>query len=236
MKNMDEFRRSVYEKAEKKAAEEKAKKLKTIKFAAMAAAFAVIVIPAILVAGSLPKGNEAAEPWQNYNGNGHYERVDISGSAADKFTEKSTIEYAETTTAGEEAYTTTPVYTTTPLVITTTTPVPVFTQIETTRAETKAGDTSVAETSATTAGGFVTVTVGGKMITVRQGMSYREIRDLLGSDGKATFGAPIYRWECDDGTVLSVRFELTGESPAHSESFDEYSARLKAALISISEQ
>lgn len=225
MKNMDEFRRSVYEKAEKKAAKEKAKKLKTIKFAAMAASLAVIVIPAILVAGSLPKGNGAAESWQNYNGSGHYENVDVSGSA----TEKSTIECAETTTADEEAYTTTPVYTTTPLVITTTTPV--FTQIETTNA-----CTSKAETSATTAGGFVTVTVGGKMITVRQGMSYREICDLLGSDGKAAFGAPIYRWECDDGTVLSVRFELTGESPAHSESFDEYSARLKAALISISEQ
>ena len=41
MKNMDEFRRSVYEKAEKKAAEEKAKKLRITKFGTSIAAAAV---------------------------------------------------------------------------------------------------------------------------------------------------------------------------------------------------
>lgn len=196
MKNMDEFRCSVYEKAEKKAAEEKAKKLKITKFAAMAAAFAVIVIPAIFVAGSLPKENVTEKFSQTYTGSGYYGNSDTSG--------KLTIEYAETTTANEEAYTTdttAPVYTTTP----------VFTQIETTRAETKAGDTSVAETSAAVTGDSATVTVGGKDIALTQGMTYKKVCELLGGEGRMALGAPVYRWECDDGVVISVRFEVTGK-------------------------
>ncbi len=203
MKNMDEFRRSVYEKAEKKAAEEKAKKLKITKFAAMAAAFAVIVIPAIFVAGSLPKENVTEKFSQTYTGSGYYGNSDTSG--------KLTIEYAETTTANEEAYTTdttAPVYTTTPVFTTTT---PVFTQIETTRAETKAGDTSMAETIAAVTGDSATVTVGGKDIALTQGMTYKKVCELLGGEGRMALGAPVYRWECDDGVVISVRFEVTGK-------------------------
>ena len=66
MKNMDEFRRSVYEKAEKKAAEEKAKKLRITKFGTIAASLAVVIIPIMLVAGSMPKNNETAESSPSY--------------------------------------------------------------------------------------------------------------------------------------------------------------------------
>ena len=133
MKNMDEFRRSVYEKAEKKAAEEKAKKLRITKFGTIAASLAVVIIPIMLVAGSMPKNNETAESSPSYTET----RTDGVKTTA-FFDEVSTGVIpsgdVEDTTEKEEMYKTTPVYTTTPMFTVATTPM--FTEFETTRSET----------------------------------------------------------------------------------------------------
>lgn len=210
MKNMDEFRRSVYEKAEKKAAEEKAKKLGITKFGTIAASLAVVIIPIMLVAGSMPKNNETAESSPSY-----------------------------TETRKEEMYKTTPVYTTTPMFTVATTPM--FTEFETTRSETSrvtttrapfepettVACTSDTETDIVTTGSSATVMVSGKMITLREGMSYMEICGIMGSDGRVALGAPIYRWVCDDA-ILTVKFKLAGSSD------EPYAESLKAVSFTVS--
>lgn len=233
MKNMDEFRRSVYEKAEKKAAEEKAKKLRITKFGTIAASLAVVIIPIMLVAGSMPKNNETEKPSPT----GTEMRTENIETTAfsDEVAPSGDVEG----TTREEMYTTTPVYTTTPIFTVATTPM--FTRFETTRTETSRVTTtrapfetetttvctSDAETDIVTTGSSATVAVDGKMITLRGGMSYMEIYGLMGVDGRVALGAPIYRWVCDDVT-LTVTFELAGGSD------EPYAERLKAVSFTIS--
>lgn len=238
MKNMDEFRRSVYEKAEKKAAEEKAKKLRITKFGTIAASLAVVIIPIMLVAGSMPKNNETEKPSPTYT-EARTDGVETTAFSDEVSTGVIPSGDGEDTTEKEEMYTTTPVYTTTPIFTTTTTPM--FTRFETTRSETSrvtttrapfetettTACTSDAETDIVTTGSSATVTVGGKSITVNVGMSYMEICGVMGGDGRVALGAPIYKWVCDDAT-LTVTFELAGGSD------ESYAERLKAVSFTIS--
>lgn len=55
MKDMNEFRRAVYEKAGKKTAEEKVRKLRLKKFVTFAACFAVVIAPMLVALGTASK-------------------------------------------------------------------------------------------------------------------------------------------------------------------------------------
>lgn len=234
MKNMDEFRRSVYEKAEKKAAEEKAKKLRITKFGTIAASLAVVIIPIMLVAGSMPKNNETEKPSPPYM------EACTDSAETTAFSDEITPSGDVEGTTREEMYTTTPVYTTTPIFTTTTTPM--FTRFETTRTETSRVTTTRApfETETTTActssvnqttettGNHATVTVNGENIALTEKMSYSEICRVLHGMGEDISGANItYRWNTDDAT-LTVTFELAGGSD------EPYAERLKAVSFTIS--
>lgn len=238
MKNMDEFRRSVYEKAEKKAAEEKAKKLRITKFGTIAASLAVVIIPIMLVAGSMPKNNETAESSPSYT------ETRTDGVKTTAFSDEVSAGVipsgdVEDTTEKEEMYKTTPVYTTTPMFTVATTPM--FTEFETTRSETSrvtttrapfepettVACTSDTETDIVTTGSSATVMVSGKMITLREDMSYMEICGIMGSDGRVALGAPTYRWVCDDA-ILTVKFKLAGSSD------EPYAESLKAVSFTVS--
>ena len=145
----------------------------------------------------------------------------------------------EDTTEKEAMYKTTPVYTTTPMFTVATTPM--FTEFETTRSETSrvtttrapfepettVACTSDTETDIVTTGSSATVMVSGKMITLREGMSYMEICGIMGSDGRVALGAPIYRWVCDDA-ILTVKFKLAGSSD------EPYVESLKAVSFTVS--
>ena len=145
----------------------------------------------------------------------------------------------EDTTEKEEMYKTTPVYTTTPMFTVATTPM--FTKFETTRSETSrvtttrapfepettVACTSDTETDIVTTGSSATVMVSGKMITLREGMSYMEICGIMGSDGRVALGAPTYRWVCDDA-ILTVKFKLAGSSD------EPYAESLKAVSFTVS--
>lgn len=206
MKDMNEFRRAVYEKAEKKAAEERMRKLKLKKFVVFAACFALIIAPALVAlktssedksggicyeVGSTP----ATYRPENYNsGGGQYgdankdtfydNLIDEAKGTTPKYT--TTRPYF---TAASTAVTTrvqTAVATTTPL-LSGTEPVPTLTQcIPDTTTYRQAG----------TAGGifddFADVKIGGKLVTLKKGMSYAEICKLLGGEGRVALGAPIY--------------------------------------------
>lgn len=241
MKDMNEFRRAVYEKAEKKAAEERMRKLKLKKFVVFAACFALIIAPALVAlktssedksggicyeVGSTP----ATYRPENYNsGGGQY------GDANKDTFYDNLIEEAEGTTpkytttrpyftAASTAVTTraqTTVATTTPL-LSGTEPVPTLTQyIPDTTTSRQAG----------TAGGifddFADVKIGGRLITLKKGMSYAEICKLLGGEGRVALGAPIYTWSCGDGVTLTVRFELTGDADT------PYPERMKAVYFTV---
>lgn len=238
MKDMNEFRRAVYEKAEKKAAEERMRKLKLKKFVVFAACFALIIAPALvaLKTSSEDKSGEmyydgASTPAtyrpENYNsGGGQY------GDANKDTFYDNHIEEAEGTTpkytttrpyftAASTAVTTrvqTTVATTTPL-LSGTEPVPTLTQyIPDTTTSRQAG----------TAGGifddFADVKIGGKLVTLKKGMSYAEIRDALGGEGEEVSGASgTYSWKTDDAT-LAIRFEVIGSD-------EKYSERLKAVYF-----
>lgn len=238
MKNMDEFRRSVYEKAEKKAAEEKAKKLRITKFGTIAASLAVVIIPIMLVAGSMPKNNETEKPSPTYT-EARTDGVETTAFSDEIATVDTPSGDVEGTTR-EEMYTTTPVYTTTPIFTTTTTPM--FTRFETTRTETSRVTTTRApfETETTTActssanqttettGNHATVTVNGENIVLTEKMSYSEICRVLHGTGEDISGENImYRWNTDDAT-LTVTFELAGGSD------EPYAERLKAVSFTIS--
>lgn len=238
MKDMNEFRRAVYEKAEKKAAEERMRKLKLKKFVVFAACFALIIAPALvaLKTGSEDKSGEmyydgASTPAtyrpENYNsGGGQY-----GDANKDTLYDNPTEEAAGTTpkytttrpyfTAASTAVTTrvqTTVATTTPL-LSGTEPVPTLTQcIPDTTTSRQAG----------TAGGifddFADVKIGGKLVTLQKGMSYAEIRDALGGEGEEVSGASgTYSWKTDDAT-LAIRFEVIGSD-------EKYSERLKAVYF-----
>lgn len=238
MKDMNEFRRAVYEKAEKKAAEERMRKLKLKKFVVFAACFALIIAPALvaLKTGSEDKSGEmyydgASTPAtyrpENYNsGGGQY-----GDANKDTLYDNPTEEAAGTTqkytttrpyfTAASTAVTTrvqTTVATTTPL-LSGTEPVPTLTQyIPDMTTSRKEG----------TAGGifddFADVKIGGKLVTLKKGMSYAEIRDALGGEGEEVSGASgTYSWKTDDAT-LAIRFEVIGSD-------EKYSERLKAVYF-----
>ncbi len=238
MKDMNEFRRAVYEKAEKKAAEERMRKLKLKKFVVFAACFALIIAPALvaLKTGSEDKSGEmyydgastpAAYRPENYNsGGGQY-----GDANKDTLYDNPTEEAAGTTqkytttrpyfTAASTAVTTrvqTTVATTTPL-LSGTEPVPTLTQY--------IPDTTTSR-QADTAGGifddFADVKIGGKLVTLKKGMSYAEIRDALGGEGEEVSGASgTYSWKTDDAT-LAIRFEVIGSD-------EKYSERLKAVYF-----
>ena len=72
------------------------------------------------------------------------------------------------------------------------------------------------------------VTVGGKSVILKKGMSYAEICKLLGGEGRVALGAPIYTWSCGDGVTLTVRFELTGDADT------PYPERMKAVSFAVS--
>ena len=241
MKDMNEFRRAVYEKAEKKAAEERLRKLKLKKFVVFAACFALIIAPALvaLKTGSEDKSGEmyydgASTPAtyrpENYNsGGGQY------GDANKDTFYDNLIEEAEGTTpkytttrpyftAASTAVTTrvqTTVATTTPL-LSGTEPVPTLTQC--------IPDTTMSqqtETAGAESGERADVTVGGKSVILKKGMSYAEICKLLGGEGRVALGAPIYTWSCGDGVTLTVRFELTGDADT------PYPERMKAVYFTV---
>lgn len=238
MKDMNEFRRAVYEKAEKKAAEERMRKLKLKKFVVFAACFALIIAPALVAlktssedksggicyeVGSTP----AAYRPENYNsGGGQYGDAN-KDTFYDNLIEEAkgtTLKYTTTRpyfTAASTAVTTrvqTTVATTTPL-LSGTEPVPTLTQcIPDTTTYRQAG----------TAGGifddFADVKIGGKLVTLKKGMSYAEIRDALGGEGEEVSGASgTYSWKTDDAT-LAIRFEVIGSD-------EKYSERLKAVYF-----
>lgn len=240
MKDMNEFRRAVYEKAEKKAAEERMRKLKLKKFVVFAACFALIIAPALvaLKTGSEDKSGEmyydgASTPAtyrpENYNsGGGQYgdANKDTFYDNLIEDAEGTTPKYTTTRpyfTAASTAVTTrvqTAVATTTPL-LSGTEPVPTLTQcIPDTTTYRQAG----------TAGGifddFADVKIGGKLVTLKKGMSYAEIRDALGGEGEEVSGASgTYSWKTDDAT-LAIRFEVIGSD-------EKYSERLKAVYFTV---
>ena len=238
MKDMNEFRRAVYEKAEKKAAEERMRKLKLKKFVVFAACFALIIAPALvaLKTSSEDKSGEmyydgASTPAtyrpENYNsGGGQYGDAN-KDTFYDNLIEEAdgtTPKYTTTRpyfTAASTAVTTrvqTTVATTTPL-LSGTEPVPTLTQyIPDMTTSRQAG----------TAGGifddFADVKIGGKLVTLKKGMSYAEIRDALGGEGEEVSGASgTYSWKTDDAT-LAIRFEVIGSD-------EKYSERLKAVYF-----
>lgn len=238
MKDMNEFRRAVYEKAEKKAAEERMRKLKLKKFVVFAACFALIIAPALvaLKTGSEDKSGEmyydgASTPAtyrpENYNsGGGQYgdankdtfydNLIDEAKGTTPKYTTTRPYFTAASTAVTTRVQTT--VATTTPL-LSGTEPVPTLTQyIPDTTTSRQAG----------TAGGifddFADVKIGGKLVTLKKGMSYAEIRDALGGEGEEVSGASgTYSWKTDDAT-LAIRFEVIGSD-------EKYSERLKAVYF-----
>ncbi len=239
MKDMNEFRRTVYEKAENKAAEERMRKLKLKKFVVFAACFALIIAPALVAlktsskdkseeiyyeGGSTPAAGKAEDGSPGGGYYGEATKATFYDNPIEEEAEGTTPKYTTTRprfTAASTAVTTrvqTTVATTTPL-LSGTEPVPTLTQyIPDTTTYRQAG----------TAGGifddFADVKIGGKLVALKKGMSYAEIRNALGGEGEEVSGASgTYSWKTDDAT-LAVRFEVVGSD-------EKYSERLKAVYF-----
>lgn len=241
MKDMNEFRQTVREKAEKKAAEEKLKKLRLKKFATLAACMAIIIVPALIAIGtSSPsmKGDEkyfdtsgtpsiagAETLTPNYSGGGSANHTEFDKEATEeaatsiKYT--TTRPYSPPQSAATTTWEGTSVVVTTPLWSGTE---PVQTSASRTHDTTMSQQT---ETAGAESGERADVTVGGKTVILKKGMSYAEICKLLGGEGRAALGAPIYKWSCGDGVTLTVRFDLTGDADT------PYPERMKAVYFTV---
>ena len=240
MKDMNEFRRTVYEKAEKKATEEKVRKLRLKKLATFAACFAVVIAPMLVALGTASKNKNESIPY----GPGNTSFAD-GMATTDKPAYDSaggTTDYTSIASGTPEGWETSVKYTTTrpyfptesstETMATMVTTTPLFTEAET--AQTSASrlpDTTLSqqtETAGTESGERAYVTVGGKSVTLKKGMSYAEIRNALGGEGEGLSGESVtYRWETDNATV-TVRFEIAGSS-----SDEKYSERLKAVYFTV---
>jgi len=238
MKDMNEFRRTVYEKAEKKAAEEKVRKLRLKKLATFAACFAVVIAPMLVALGTASKNKDESIPYgpdstSFADGMATTDKPTYDNAGGD-YTSK-----ASGTPEGWETsvkYTTTrpyfPTGSSTETMATMVTTTPLFTEAVTAQTSaSRAPDTTLSqqtETAGTESGERVDVTVGGKSVTLKKGMSYAEIRNALGGEGEGLSGESVtYRWETDNATV-TVRFEIVGSS-----SDEKYSERLKAVYFTV---
>lgn len=233
MKDMNEFRRAVYEKAEKKAAEEKLKKLRLKKFATLAACMAIIIVPALIAIGTLSpsmKGDEkyfdtsgtpsiagAETLTPNYSGGGSANHTEFDKEATEEAA--TSIKYTTTRPYSPPQSATTTTWEGTSVVVTT----PLWSGTE--AVSTSCPDFP-ATTSAASACEFTEITVMENVV-LKKGMSYAEICKLLGGEGRAALGAPIYKWSCGDGVTLTVRFELTGDADT------PYPERMKAVYFTV---
>lgn len=238
MKDMNEFRRAVYEKAEKKAAEEKLKKLRLKKFATLAACMAIIIVPALIAIGtSSPsmKGDEkyfdtsgtpsiagAETLTPNYSGGGSANHTEFDKEATEEAA--TSIKYTTTRPYFTQQGATTTTWEGTSVVVTT----PLWSGTEAVPTLTQYIPDMTTSRQAGTAGGifddFADVKIGGKLVTLKKGMSYAEIRDALGGEGEEVSGASgTYSWKTDDAT-LAIRFEVIGSD-------EKYSERLKAVYF-----
>ena len=234
MKDMNEFRQTVREKAEKKAAEEKLKKLRLKKFAALAACMAIIIVPALIAIGTLSPSVKGDEKYFDTSGTPSVAGTEIltpsySGGESANHTEfdKESTEEAATSIK----YTTTRPYFRPQSAATTTwegTSVVVTTPLwsGTEAVSTSRPDFPVT-TSEASACELTEITVMDNVV-LKKGMSYAEICKLLGGEGRVALGAPIYRWSCGDGVTLTVRFELTGDADT------PYPERMKAVSFAVS--
>ena len=233
MKDMNEFRQTVREKAEKKAAEEKLKKLRLKKFATLAACMAIIIVPALIAIGTLSPSMKGDEKYFDTSGTPSIAGTGIltpsySGGESANHTEfdKESTEEAATSIK----YTTTIPYFPPQSAATTTwegTSVVVTTPLwsGTEAVSTSRPDFPVT-TSAASACELTEITVMDNVV-LKKGMSYAEICKLLGGEGRVALGAPIYRWSCGDGVTLTVRFELTGNADT------PYPERMKAVSFAV---
>lgn len=239
MKDMNEFRRTVYEKAGKKAAEEKVRKLRLKKLVTFAACFAVVIAPMLVALGTASKNkneNILFGPDSTFFADGtattDTPTYDNAGGTTDYTSgESGTPEKGETSAK----YTTTrpyfPTESSTETMATIVTTTPLFTKAETVQTSaSRTPDTTMSqqtETAGAESGERADVTVGGKSVILKKGMSYAEICKLLGGEGRVALGAPIYTWSCGDGVTLTVRFELTGDADT------PYPERMKAVCFTV---
>lgn len=235
MKDMNEFRQTVREKAEKKAAEEKLKKLRLKKFATLAACMAIIIVPALIAIGtSSPsmKGDEkyfdtsgtpsiagAETLTPNYSGGGSANHTEFDKEATEEAA--TSIKYTTTRPYSPPQSAATTTWEGTSVVVTT----PLWSGTE--ALPTTSRPDFPATTSAASACELTEITVMENVV-LKKGMSYAEICKLLGGEGRVALGAPIYRWSCGDGVTLTVRFELTGDADT------PYPERMKAVSFAVS--
>lgn len=227
MKDMGEFRRAVYEKAEMRSAEEKIKKLRLKKLATFAACFAVIAAPVLVALGTDSGSNKEEYFYATNQGGGFgdgcvtvgrtsaYDAAPEVAESSQKYTTTRVYFLPESTSASSEIKATE--WETT---IATTTPVFTYTESVQTSAPYFPG------TATGTVGDHAEIKVGGRRIVLNEGMTYTEICGIIGAEGETLRVSNVYRWEADDA-VLTVEFELGGGSD---ESLGE---RLKAVSFAV---
>lgn len=210
MKDMNEFRRTVYEKAEKIAAEEKARKLKTVKLSTFAACFVLIAIPVLAALGTSRQKNSEENFYNAGVGTSSTSETLVTECGGEKpsVAESTSTDIVDVAAETSQKYTTTTPYfswettiatskaETAKIETTVVTTTPVFTNIDSAQTSTPhfPDTTKNGETVSAEAGDYADVEIGGKRVILEKGVTYAEICRLLGGEGEVARGSAAYRW------------------------------------------